>query len=105
MASSLSNGHHKQHERRGQEGEQDPGPPKPNGEEMEVEWVNEGYVKWLAQREKWTSGTRPAQARQRNVPTYLHTMVLGEKPFPRAVPLEAVVECLVEMWEEEDDWD
>lgn len=33
------------------------------------------------------------------------SMVLGDKPFPKPVPLEAVIECLVEIWEDEDGWD
>ncbi|KAG2427062.1 hypothetical protein HXX76_012578 [Chlamydomonas incerta] len=74
-------------------------------EAMNGGWVNEGYQRWVEQRKEWTSGTRPAQPRHRQLPILTHEMVLGEKPFPKAVPLEAVVECLVEIWEEEDAWD
>ncbi|GLI65080.1 hypothetical protein VaNZ11_008516 [Volvox africanus] len=91
------------------EPQEEPSPPEllqaeipeqePNG------WVNEGYKRWLAQRAQWTSGNRSAQPRTRSLPLVSHDMVLGERPFPRAVPLEAVIECLVELWEEEDSWD
>ncbi|GLC39044.1 hypothetical protein PLESTB_001287100 [Pleodorina starrii] len=74
-------------------------------EAMQDGWVNEGYNRWLAQRQQWTSGNRPVHPRPRNMPLVTHEMVVGDRPFPRAVPLEAVIECLVDLWEEEDSWD
>jgi hypothetical protein len=29
--------------------------------------------------------------------------LLSEKPFPRAVPLRDIIDCLVEIWQEDDD--
>ncbi|EFJ42119.1 hypothetical protein VOLCADRAFT_97887 [Volvox carteri f. nagariensis] len=105
MATSQRQGA-EQHQQEQQEG---PGPLEISEAEMPEQaqdsCVNEGYERWLAQRAQWTSGNRPAYPRPRNLPLVTHDMVLGERPFPRAVPLEAVVECLVELWEEEDSWD
>lgn len=70
-------------------------------------WVNEGYNAWVRQRNEWTKAQQQQKAAASRSRTAMvsTSMVLGDKPFPKPVPLEAVIECLVEIWEDEDGWD
>mmetsp|Transcript_15888 Transcript_15888/g.34293 ORF Transcript_15888/g.34293 Transcript_15888/m.34293 type:complete len:116 (-) Transcript_15888:975-1322(-) len=83
--------------------------PSTSEQQVEQPFVNTGYNTWLERRAQWLSQASSSSVKQRrqqrNRLHLTYDMVLSMNPFPKPVPLEDVVEALVDLWEQEDMYD
>eukprot|EP00775_Hariotina_reticulata_P008165 gene8165-8356_t len=69
------------------------------------EFVNTGLLTWLDRRRQWTrkpADFKRAPKKRSYSPAVTPEQVLSFAPFPKPVPLEDVIEALMEVWEQED---
>eukprot|EP00877_Chromochloris_zofingiensis_P012199 jgi/Chrzof1/7232/Cz02g15190.t1 len=75
------------------------------GQQQQGQYLNEGLFVWMERRREWTrrAGDAKRPSRKRSLAQSLTPdQVLSFQPFPKPVPLEDVVEVLVDVWESED---
>ncbi|KAM7264360.1 hypothetical protein ACFE04_002043 [Oxalis oulophora] len=70
-------------------------------------FVNHGLLLWNESRAKWIEASKstnqPQQIRESQLSwnTTYESLLTSTKPFPRPIPLSAMVEILVDVWEQE----